>query len=157
MTMANYIKELVISEYYKKADWKKWATDKIYENKDNEKWIYKVRNADNAASLLNILEPICEEEQYYKYNNNQFSDAVIGFIYKRYLKGELTMEDMLKRTYEEVSSGDSLIDPEKFKNYLDMVENNKDLQQDRKFISSVHDFYEIYLEIADLVLDKVEQ
>lgn len=40
MTMANYIKELVISEYYKKADWKKWATDKIYENKDNEKWIY---------------------------------------------------------------------------------------------------------------------
>lgn len=52
---------------------------------------------------------------------------------------------------------DLLIDPEKFKNYLDMVENNKDLQQDRKFISSVHDFYEIYLEIADLVLDKVEQ
>ncbi|OSA94465.1 UNVERIFIED_ORG: hypothetical protein B2H93_08185 [Clostridium botulinum] len=84
MTIANYIYIAVISGYYSKSDWQKWADEEILNNYEVEEWVYNVSLAKDTEELYEAIYEKRMEESYYQNNEFLQEDVVVGYYYMLY-------------------------------------------------------------------------
>ena len=154
-TIANYLMAMSLAGYFKENDWKKWAENKINTSDSVEDWVYDVRDANNIDHLKKALEIKVNDEEFYSNNNFQFSDAIIGFYYLRYINSELSLEDLLYLSNEEACSGDTLVPSERFSELLSKLEENRDLMNNKDFILKIQKFYKKFKEVSERQLEAI--
>lgn len=151
MTIANYIYIAVISGYYSKSDWQKWADEEILNNDDVEEWVYKVSLAKDKEELYEAIYEKRKEESYYENNEALKEDVVVGYYYMLYREKRLSLYDLIDRLSDDddISAQSSIHEQEDFYIIFNKINKDNGLIRDPLFIKSMHDLFEPFRKIAE--------
>lgn len=157
VTIANYLFIASSSGFYSKKDWQGWADKQILKNDSVEDWIYSVSLAKDINELSNALGDKIIEENYYGNNEYPPSDAVIGYFYKRYLNGEISLYELLNKSGAEADGGEATLECEEFYSILNEIDRNEKDPNDEEFLKCIKFMFEPFLKVVQYQLKKIEE
>lgn len=147
--IAHYLFAIAFSEYYKKADWQRWADDRILRQDKPELWLINVSLAGNIDDLSKALSDLMITERSCIKNVPPFSNAVIGYYYLQYSNKEMTVYELLQRSGEEADGGEGASRAcEDFYTILTELEFNENLVLDPVFEKKIIELYDPFKQVA---------
>jgi hypothetical protein len=130
MKIAHYLLAAVVSEFMQPDDWKGWA-DRIISRMDSPPaWVIDIALANSIDEFIEYISDKLRDEELAEGGLISIGDAVIGFYYLRYEKGDLSFEEFLKKSGEEADSGSSDFDCEEIYSILNEYERLLSLGSD---------------------------
>ncbi|WP_068498381.1 hypothetical protein [Paenibacillus kribbensis] len=149
LAIAHYLFAASLSGYYSKEDWQNWADILILKEEKPEEWVFAVSLASDLDALSKALSEQLITESHTIRNTSLFSDAVIGFLYLKFLSKQISMRELLLMSGDEADGGEgSSVSCEEFYMILNELENKKSLEKDRIFIKKISHLYESFENIA---------
>jgi hypothetical protein len=121
--IAHYLIAAALSNFMNAEKWQKWADKRIDSTDKPEAWLCDVSLANDIDSLRNAIEPKLEiEKKLLKVT--LISDAIIGYYYKMYEIGRITIEELLRMAGAEADGGQSELECEDIYSVLNIFEEN---------------------------------
>ncbi|NFN94256.1 MULTISPECIES: hypothetical protein [unclassified Clostridium] len=151
MTIANYIYIAVISGYYSKSDWQKWADEEILNNYEVEEWVYNVSLAKDTEELYEAIYEKRMEESYYQNNEFLQEDVVVGYYYMLYGEKRINLYELINRLSDEddISSSSSIHEIQNFYTIFKEINENNGLIDNCEFIEKIVALLEPYRKLAE--------
>ncbi|HEX5444005.1 MAG TPA: hypothetical protein VFW87_09265 [Pirellulales bacterium] len=110
--LATYWMAAAGSGYAKPGDWQSWA-DAIIERCDApDDWLIELSLAHDLPALMRSLASRLQEERSCAELDEARDDAILGYLWLRYERGELTLADCLKHSASFADSGSASIECE---------------------------------------------
>ena len=159
MTIANYIYIAVISGYYSKSDWQKWADEEILNNHEVEEWVYNVSLAKNVDELCIALYDKKLEECYYDYNKSLQGDVVVGYYYMLYSEKRISLYELISRLSDEddVSASSSIHENQNFYTIFKDINENNNLIEECELITKIEKLLQPFKKLAEEQKIKLEE
>lgn len=149
--IANYIYIAVISGYYSKEDWQRWADKEISNNDYVEEWVYEVSLAKDKDELYKALYDKRKNESYYENNEILQEDVVVGYYYMLYIEKKLSLYDLIDRLSDEddISVKSSIHDQEDFYIIFNKIKEDDSLIRNSTFVKNMQILFEPFRKIAE--------
>ncbi|MGL4107038.1 hypothetical protein [Clostridium sp. LP20] len=159
MTIANYIYIAVMSGYYSKSDWQKWADEEILNNDNVEEWIYNVSLAKDTEELYEAIYEKRIEESYYQSNEFLQEDVVVGYYYMLYSEKRISLYELISRLSDEddVSASSSIHENQNFYTIFKDINENYDLIEDYELITKIEKLLQPFKKLAEEQKIKLEK
>jgi hypothetical protein len=158
MKIAHYLLAAVVSEFMQPDDWKGWA-DRIISRMDTPPiWVIDIALANSTDKFKECMSDKLRDEELAEGNLISIGDAVIGFYYLRYNKGDLSFEEFLKKSGEEADSGSSDFDCEEIYSILNEYERILSMGSDTSHLINIaKELMMSSIEIANYQLNRIKE
>ena len=150
MTIANYIYIIVISGYYTKEDWQKWADEEILKRDEVDDWIYQIATAKDVDEVRSATYYPRLEECYFCYNKFSREDAIVGFYYMLYKENRMSLYELISKLSDEddISNGSSIRKRQNFYEMFNQLNKINDLDYRNALENKIKELFEPLVKIA---------
>lgn len=100
------------------ADWVDWADATISTMETAPDWLIAMLHADDERALYAALAPLLPQQ----IDERAEADLIVGLIWMRYRRGELSIEECLRLAAEEADANDASIECESIYALLSLLE-----------------------------------
>lgn len=151
MTIINYLYIIVISGYYAKKEWQKWADEEILKKDEVDEWIYKISLAKDVDEFMESIYYPMFDECYY--SNNEFSreDAIVGYYYMMYKERRISLYELINKLSDDddISTSSSIHKKENFYELLNELNKRMDLNYKNELANKIEELLEPLKKIAE--------
>ena len=125
---ASYWLAAAESGYAAQMEWSSWADRQIEILPIPSDWIIDLSLARTSEELWSKLAAQIENEEQHGFNGRKMHDAIIGYLWLRFERGDLSLASTLRCAGEHADNYDTSVDCESFYCLLSQSEEGQDVR-----------------------------